>query len=807
MSSVKATQPTLTAALCCVLILIGGRLISATETPPNIVFIMFDDLSMSEVSYNGGMINTTGLDAYAKTGIRLNYHYSEQVCSPSRAAFMTGRYSWKSGLNSLAGRRKDVHYDRSAVLFSQLFNQAGYNVDIAGKWHIGYKYEGILPPKRGFKTGLYGHCGSGYYGNNMNTKFSKIDPYFPITKPKLKQRRQCLFKNKRLPAFDLFKIVKQGRKYKEKATNIGHTSYVDDLYAEHTRSFIANQTATTGFVTILNLYTPHSDTISPPDYLPKTFGNTSMISKYSAICGQTSITSTNKTILCKQLLYAEGLIDGIIQQLNTSNLYDSTIVIIASDNGGASTVSSGLEYADTMPLRGRKSGPFEGGTRTSLIMTGGWIENYVLGQNITNGCDYNNLVHISDWYHIFMNMHNITSQNASPLQYLPDSDHASLQIWDDIRCECGSNSVPGVNQCEGSTQANPFTQRTEMIQLQTCSTKTHPNKRSFLTALSNATAFFSTYIRKTINNTAYKLVMGGSSDLMANCTPFTEETDFNHISSYSERTGTFHKTPSWTYYTQYYLPLQAKYSSLYESQCLNDLAETNAINDTNRTEFQYSNSMLYQIADDRVEACDISSANQNVVTKLEEALQNASSGYLVSDWNADPSVGAFYAQLDSWRCATWITTLEAWEGKNETACNTSTTGAILDCNDVWTAFIKNVERCCDNNPNFTYCSKYYNDSSCGGYNESTEYIVPIQPKDNPPVLPMRPDNEPQMKHNNDHELWFQTTFSSWNMIIVSSFIFIVLFCLVFVLFRTETIGRRTKYVSVNESMTSDDSAI
>jgi hypothetical protein len=68
----------------------GGR--------PNIIFILADDLGWKDVGYHGSDIKTPNIDALAQTGARLEEYYCQQICTPTRAAFMTGRYPIRYGL-------------------------------------------------------------------------------------------------------------------------------------------------------------------------------------------------------------------------------------------------------------------------------------------------------------------------------------------------------------------------------------------------------------------------------------------------------------------------------------------------------------------------------------------------------------------------------------------------------------------------------------------------------------------------------------------------------------------------------------
>ena len=71
---------------------------AVAQTKPNIVFILADDLGWKDVGYHGSDIKTPNIDELARTGARFEAFYSQQICTPSRAALMTGRYPLRYGL-------------------------------------------------------------------------------------------------------------------------------------------------------------------------------------------------------------------------------------------------------------------------------------------------------------------------------------------------------------------------------------------------------------------------------------------------------------------------------------------------------------------------------------------------------------------------------------------------------------------------------------------------------------------------------------------------------------------------------------
>ncbi len=124
---------------------------AVAQTKPNIVFILADDLGWKDVGYHGSDIKTPNIDQLAQTGVRLEQFYSQQICTPSRAALMTGRYPLRYGLQMAvipsAGR---YGLATDEWLLPQVLKQEGYRTAIVGKWHLGHIDRKYWPGQRGF---------------------------------------------------------------------------------------------------------------------------------------------------------------------------------------------------------------------------------------------------------------------------------------------------------------------------------------------------------------------------------------------------------------------------------------------------------------------------------------------------------------------------------------------------------------------------------------------------------------------------------------------------------------------------------
>lgn len=134
----------------------------AESRPPNIVLIYADDLGYGDLSCYGSGIRTPNLDRMAEEGIRLTDFYSASpVCSPARAALLTGRYPSRVGVPRVLGPDEPAGLPDSETTIAKMLKGVGYATACIGKWHLGSR-PGFLPMDRGFDE----HFGTPY-SNDM----------------------------------------------------------------------------------------------------------------------------------------------------------------------------------------------------------------------------------------------------------------------------------------------------------------------------------------------------------------------------------------------------------------------------------------------------------------------------------------------------------------------------------------------------------------------------------------------------------------------------------------------------------------
>src|SRR5436190_8065841 len=137
-------------------ILAGPLPVEAAETgrQPNVVIVLTDDMGWADLGcYGSKDIRTPNVDKLASQGVRLTHFYSNgPVCTPTRAALMTGRWQQRVGLEwAIFPGQKEPGLPASQTSLARMLKDAGYRTAMFGKWHLGYRKE-YAPNAHGFDT-------------------------------------------------------------------------------------------------------------------------------------------------------------------------------------------------------------------------------------------------------------------------------------------------------------------------------------------------------------------------------------------------------------------------------------------------------------------------------------------------------------------------------------------------------------------------------------------------------------------------------------------------------------------------------
>src|SRR5512137_69396 len=107
---------------------------------PNILLIVADDLGWADVGWHGGKFKTPHLDKLVREGVELDRHYVQPVCTPTRTALMSGRWTSRWGPHVLSPCNLRA-FPPGTVTLATALKQCGYATHLAGKWHLGSRLE------------------------------------------------------------------------------------------------------------------------------------------------------------------------------------------------------------------------------------------------------------------------------------------------------------------------------------------------------------------------------------------------------------------------------------------------------------------------------------------------------------------------------------------------------------------------------------------------------------------------------------------------------------------------------------------
>ncbi len=292
-----------------------------TARPPNVVFIMADDLGYADLScYGRRDISTPNIDRLAQRGVRFLQAYANSaVCSATRTALITGRYQYRLPLGLeeplAAAANRDVGLPPEHPTLPSVLKKAGYSTMLVGKWHLG-----ALPtfgPLRSGYDHFYGFRGGGidYYAHTGVTQKDDL--------------------------WDDDVSVKQA-------------GYLTDLLGDRTVD-VVNGLARTDrpFFLSLHFSAPHWPWEAPGDEAESHRIRLTNLRHYDG--------GSQKTYQ-RMVEAMDRQVGRLLTALDANGLTDNTLVVFTSDNGGE-------RFADTWPFTGRKTELLEGGIRIPAIVS------------------------------------------------------------------------------------------------------------------------------------------------------------------------------------------------------------------------------------------------------------------------------------------------------------------------------------------------------------------------------------------------------------------------------------------------------
>jgi arylsulfatase A-like enzyme len=353
---------------------------------PNIIIILADDLGVRDLSiYGGKNLDTPNIDSIAKDGVMFTQGYcSAPICSPSRAGMLTGRYQQRYGYERQPMTRypknrleyyafkyfvptgnwivadtdsvpKQADIDKqglppSEIILPEILKADGYKTAVIGKWHLGHN-EIFKPLNRGFDYHF------GFY--------EAFTLYAPVDSPDIINHKHNYFADKHMWSMgrkDTCAIRINDKVVDEK-------EYLTDKIAKEAVNYIKSSTGKSFF-----LYVPFNAPHTPFQATKKYYDMFSHVK------------DENKRVYYAMIKNLDDAVGEILKTIKDQGLDDNTIILFASDNGGATYT----EAADNSPLKAGKFSNFEGGLRIPMAIK--W------NGKINKSTVYNNPVSLMDFF-------------------------------------------------------------------------------------------------------------------------------------------------------------------------------------------------------------------------------------------------------------------------------------------------------------------------------------------------------------------------------------------------------------------------
>lgn len=277
---------------------------------PNIVYIVADDLGWGDVGWHGSEIPTPNLDKLANAGAKLEAFYVQPVCSPTRAALMTGRYPIRHGLQ-VGVVRPWAQYGLplEEQTLPEGLKTAGYATAIVGKWHLGHFAADYLPTRRGFDH-QYGHY-NGAIDYNTHIRDGGFDWH--------RDDRLC-----------------------------NDEGYSTHLLAKEAVSIVERYAGKKPFFLYVPFNAVHSPHQVPQEYL----------APFQHLEGQ-------RKLYAGMLTAMDEAVGKIVAAIDASGQRDNTLFLFNSDNGGPNPG----KVTSNGKLRAGKGTHYEGGVRVAAFAT------------------------------------------------------------------------------------------------------------------------------------------------------------------------------------------------------------------------------------------------------------------------------------------------------------------------------------------------------------------------------------------------------------------------------------------------------
>ncbi len=333
---------------------------NGADKQPNIVYIVADDLGWKDVGFRGSDIKTPNIDKLAAGGAKLEQFYVQPMCTPTRAAMLTGRYPCRYGLQTFVIPSNGSYgLPTDEWLLPQSLKEAGYTTAIVGKWHLGHADKKFWPRQRGFDT---------QYGPLIG----ELD----------------YFTHKQHGVIDWYRNNER----------VDEPGYTTTLLGDDAVNLIQKHDSKTPLFLYLAFNAPHTPYQAPQEYLDQ----------------YKNIADPSRRAYAGSITAMDDQIGRVVAALEKAKMRDNTLIVFHSDNGGTNNpmfagegdVSKVKIPCNNGPYRDGKASLYEGGTRVCALAN--WPGHIKPGSA-------NGIIHVTDMYPTIAKLANASTAKCKPL--------------------------------------------------------------------------------------------------------------------------------------------------------------------------------------------------------------------------------------------------------------------------------------------------------------------------------------------------------------------------------------------------------
>jgi len=383
---------------------------SARPDKPHILLVLIDDLGWGNVGFNREIatpeVQTPTIDQLVAEGVRLDRHYVYHMCTPTRTSLQSGRLPVHVNQLLLNPDNPSCGIPRNMTGLAEKMAEGGYKTHMAGKWDAGMATPQHTPLGRGYMSSLAYFEHKNNYWTQKEMQSGCLDLDLNIT--------------------DLWDTDKP-------AYGKNGSAYEEDLFLQRVVDVVTSHSPDDPLFLFWAPHLVHCPLQVPENY----YNNFTWITDDEMECHEQTpyvfpggpTNWTCRATYHAMVKYLDDEIGKVVKLFKDKGLWDNTLMIVSSDNGGPLTLPE--SGANNHPLRGGKYSDFEGGIRVAAFVSGGYLPEKVRGTNQSG------IVHVCDWYSTLCSLAGVDPTDKRAEKWgLPPID--SLNMWPLIS---GANST------------------------------------------------------------------------------------------------------------------------------------------------------------------------------------------------------------------------------------------------------------------------------------------------------------------------------------------------------------------------------